>query len=431
MSMDLTFEDYDEVFTPAGPVTLPDFFVGREQEVADLKRGLKRKGEFPVVVGPRGVGKTSLVTLGLSEYPGKKFRLNCYEDMTFNELALGILREIGFDVNVTEEVNEVKKKVDGSAKIFEVGVATSGEHVETRKSAGVANRRIKPLELFHELLANVAGRATFVLDEYDRVDPNDRAFHSSVADFLKTLADNSDRHQIRFIIVGISESAAALLGKHRSIERSAKEVYVRTLRNEDILTFLNEAEEQLGFLFQELVKRSIVEFSMGFPYYVHLVGVESIDCMLSRLRKEGKAASVRAHRVIGEQDYVDALRRAVRRAFQSNLSKYRENMRGLSSEETEIIKTLCLVDDRSPISRQALWERLPYLTHRSREQFDSLLLNLQQERKVLHIGRTNNYVKFADPLLAPFLRSWYHREKMIPYSATSHPDQLPLFSETA
>lgn len=213
MSMDLTFEDYDEVFTPAGPVTLPDFFVGREQEVADLKRGLKRKGEFPVVVGHRGVGKTSLVTLGLTEYPGKKYRLNCYEGMTFNELALGILREIGFNVNVTEEVKEIKKKVDGSAKILDVGVAASGEQVDSRKSTGVANRRIKPLELFHELLANVTGRVTFVLDEYDRVDPNDRAFHSNVADLLKTLADNSDRHQIRFIIVGISESAAALLGK--------------------------------------------------------------------------------------------------------------------------------------------------------------------------------------------------------------------------
>ena len=53
MKKEFQFEDYDEVFTPSGPVTIRSFFFGREQELLDLKRGVKRRGEHPVIIGNR------------------------------------------------------------------------------------------------------------------------------------------------------------------------------------------------------------------------------------------------------------------------------------------------------------------------------------------------------------------------------------------
>lgn len=429
MSQDLTFDDYDEVFTPGHPVTLPDFFVGREQEVADLKRGLRRRGEFPVVVGNRGVGKTSLVSLGLHGLKGDFHRINCHEGMTFNELALALLEERGADVRMTESTQESKKKIDGSLKIFDTGIGTAGEQNEVKKSEGLAKTSIKPLQLFGLLKRHCTQPTVFVLDEYDRVDIRDDPFHSAVADLLKSLADHSTEHNIKFVIVGISESAAALLGKHRSIERSSREIYVRTLRDEDILHFLTEAEEQLEFKFDPVVKAAIVEFSLGYPYYVHLVGVEAIDAMVDRLSKAGKSKQKEENRVVTEQDFVMSLRKSVKRAFQSNLAKYKSGMSNLAEAEIEIVKALCLADDRSPYTREELWLQLQGPLGSNREKFDSLLLNLQQKRQLIRIGRQGDIVRFSDPLLAPFLRSWYHKEKLIPFSATfKNVNQFQLFN---
>jgi Cdc6-like AAA superfamily ATPase len=234
MTIDLSFDDYYDVFTPAHPVTLPDFFVGRAQEVVDLNRGLRRGGEFPVVVGHRGVGKTSLVSLGLRGFAAHLHRINCHEGMTFDELARAILRETGLDTSHAQTTTEVKENVDGSFKILDIGIGTASEQNKSKTNEGIARVILKPLQLYTLLNKQCKEPTIFVLDEYDRIDTGDDTFHSMVADFLKTLADHTSDHNIKFVIVGISESAAALLGKHNSIERSSREIYVRTLRDEDI-----------------------------------------------------------------------------------------------------------------------------------------------------------------------------------------------------
>jgi AAA+ ATPase superfamily predicted ATPase len=428
MSGDLTFDDYEEVFTPGHPVTLPEFFVGREQEVADLKRGLRRKGEFPVVVGNRGVGKTSLVNLGLRGIAAHVHRINCHEKMTFDELARALLEERGMETDHIETTSEVKKKVDGSLKVFDTGFGTAGEQNTSHRTAGLAKKALKPLQLFALLKKACPEQVIFVLDEYDRIDPRDDSFHSMFADLLKSLADHTSEHNIKFVIVGISDSAAALLGKHRSIERSSREIYLRTLREEDISHFLTEAEEQLQFKFSPVVKRAIVEFSQGYPYYVHLVGVESIDAMVDRLKSSGKSKDTESNRIVTEQDFINSLKKSVKRAFQSNLSKYRSGMKDLSKEEIDIVKVLCLADDRSAYTRDELWLNLRAAVGGTRERFDSLLLDLQQRRQLVRIARLNDTVRFSDPLLAPFLRSWYHKEKLIPFGATlKDTNQKPLF----
>jgi hypothetical protein len=171
-----------------------------------------------------------------------------------------------------------------------------------------------------------------------------------------------------------------------------------------------------------------VEFSLGYPYYVHLVGAEAIDAMVDRLEREQRPKTTESNRVVTEQDFMKSLDKAVHRAFQSNLAKYKTRIEGLSNKENNIVKALCLADDRAAYTRDDLWPCVKATLGGTREQFDSLLLDLQQRKQIIRIGRQNDRVRFSDPLLAPFLRSWYYKKKMIDYAAKPFDiSQMSLF----
>lgn len=426
----MDFEDYDQVFTPSRPIALPDFCVGREQEFVDLKRYLRRKGEFPILIGNRGVGKTSLAKVGMKKANIPAVYVNCYEGMTFPALAEAVLEELGTDTLLRTESVETKDSLKGGVKLFQTGIEGDTEVKHTSVRDGTVGRLWTPRTLYKRL-ADAKVEAVIVIDEFDRVATLDTVFHREVADFLKTVADNAENSNLKLIIVGISKSAVALLGEHRSIERSVKEVYVRPLRHQDVLAFLGEAEELLGFRFDPEVRARIVYFSMGFPYYVHLVGEKSLDAMTDRL---GGASRKEDARVVSQEDFLAGLKKAMGEAFQSNLSKYRNSVRQISDKQRLIVKTLCLLEDNVSIKRSELRKKVlrrsvdAVASERVTEnEFDRLLLELQQRHKIIYIGRSSDAVRFSDPLIAPFLRSWYFKEALIPKIGTLDPSQMELF----
>ncbi len=234
------------------------------------------------------------------------------------------------------------------------------------------------------------------------------------------MADHSDDCESKLIIVGISDSASSLLGEHRSIERSAREIYLRPLRREDIQDFLAETEEKLRFKFSETVKSSIVYSSLGYPYYVHLVGISSIDAMTERL---GEGVHEEKNRIVSNEDFLKGVSRAVKKAFQSNLRKYRDGMNSLSKVETEIVKEVCRHDDKNPLKREELRKIMAQKLKAKNGRIDSALIELQQKKKVIYISRNRDVVRFQDPLMAPFLRTWYFRESLV---KSEDPRQIKL-----
>ncbi|MBL7128004.1 MAG: AAA family ATPase [Ignavibacteria bacterium] len=419
----MKFKDYEEVFTPSHPVILHDFFVGREQELSDLSRGLRRPGEVPVIVGSRGVGKTSLVIQCLRNISKNVIRITCFDGMSFDNISKSLLKEIGISTSTSEYSKETKLGAEGSLKIFSSKIGSIGERKITETEKGFAKKILKPWDLFC-ILRDIKEKIFFVIDEYDRISPEDKIVHTNVADFLKCIADHFDELDSRFIIVGISETAVALLGEHRSIERSAKEIYLRPLRREDIHYFLTEAEENLKFKFHSLVKTRIINFSMGYPYYVHLIGVNSIDAMKDRI---GEKIKNEKHRVITEEDFINGIKASVRRVFNSNLSKYKNDMKELTEKEILIIKELCVLDDRTSIKRELLRKNIVIKNKITAIEFDSILLNMQQTKKIIYVSRNSDTVRFTDPLLAPFLRTWYYKSEMIPYSIKVDANQFNIF----
>ncbi len=359
----LDFSDYGEVFRPASPLKYKKLFIGREQESKDLSRCLNRRGFHPIVIGNRGVGKTTLVKQVLNNRDIIKIKINCNSRMTWENFSAALLKELGNDTDKFGNSQEIGFSVNPSTKFFK-----------------------------HDK------KTVIIMDEYEKIHSDNKAFHTGVVDLMKTLSDNSDECDSRLIIVGIAQSAKDLLGGHESIERSAREIYLHPLRNEDICDFINQAEELLQFSFAAQVKRNFISGSLGYPYFVHLVGLGAIDAMIDRKAEK---------RIVTIEDYKLGLKKAVKQAFQSEFRKYRELMNGLSNKEEILLKELCLYDDPNSVKRKDLQQYLVNKNKLTENEFESICIVLQQEKKILYVSRTNDIIRFADPLMAPFLKAFY------------------------
>lgn len=392
----IQFEDYGEVFTPGAPIEMPDLFFGRQQELSDLKNAVKRPGLHPVVIGNRGVGKTSLVHQAFTDLLIPPYFITCNSHMSFNHFAQAVLNKLGLDIAQFDSGEDVRKDVERKRSQSGMGMATPSFVKHTYRRGGLSLHTFDPWHLF-ESLKNISQKVLIIVDEYDKIPSDATNFHAGIAELIKTLADNRRECDSRLVIVGVAQSAQDLLGRHESIERSAREIYLRPLRYEDVQDFLSEAEKKLDFQFKPTVKQAIIHNSMGYPYYVHLVGLECIDAMLQR----DKSA-----RFVTEIDYEKAVKMATKKAFRSELRKYKNAIDGLSEKEITLIRELSkeLTTSKSKIVlRLELQRRLSANNVMSVEEFNNTLIRLQQEKKLLYISRNKDDIRFSDPLMAPFL----------------------------
>lgn len=275
-------------------------------------------------------------------------------------------------------------------------MTTGGEQKHVTRDRGLGTELIDPLVLYQHLL-EAKKKFVIVIDEYDAIPSQNQDFHTSIAYLMKLLSDSLECDS-RIVVVGVAQSAQELLGRHESIERSAKEIYLRPLRREDVFEFLTEAENRLHFRFDPKVKNEIVIGSMGYPYFVHSVGLECMDAMLARDRKA---------RYVTEEDYNKAVARAVQQAFRSELRRYKDAVKDLSQHERTVIRELVSFGRQPP--RKDLQEAVICKRLMSAAEFDHAWVRLQQEKRLLYISRTNDTIRFADPLMAPFLRAWIFR----------------------
>lgn len=414
MFRQLSLDEIEEVFTPGAPILRREFFVGREQELDDLRTAIRRRGYHPIVTGDRGVGKTSLVRQAFSRSSARAVFVGCNSDMTFDEFARNALRELGIDMSATEIAHESEAGVTGGGKILGVGAEVSGKTKTTRTLRELGAEKIDPWRFYLELRG--VGKAIVVLDEYDVVAASNKTFHRAVAELIKTLADHSHDCDARIVIVGIGQSAQVLLGRHESIERSATEIHLNPLTANAVRAFLASAEDELKVRFSRAVKDSLVDTSSGYPYFVHLVGLE---CLAAMHRRDSH------DRVVGEHDYKEAIGRAVRRAFRAELRKYSNAMRNLDQLAMSVVREIASLGRRDRhVTEDELQKRVTFIMKASASDVAAAFRHLH-ESDLVFATSTNSYVRFRDPLLGPFIRAW-----MLP-ELDPEPDlrQLHLFGD--
>lgn len=411
----MDFYDYGKVFTPGAPVVDSDLFFGRAQEALDLRRALGRPGLHPIVIGNRGVGKTSLAKQVLRDERSQIVNVACSQIASIDDIARSILEQLGVDPYILETTKGDEKLVQGKGTPFNIGIEVHGKGRSESKRKGLGSRRITPWDVYTALRA-IRPRRIIIIDEYDALKRDAEEAHAWVASLIKHLSDGSESTDSRIVVIGIAQSAQQLLGGHESIERSAREIYLRPLRREDIIDFLFAAEDHLQFRFSDSVRRSISANSYGYPYYVHLVGLECLDTMVER-----DASS----REVTPDDYDQAVVRAVEKAFRSELRKYADIMKLSDVLEQEIIQVLALAK-LNEVPRVTLLQFFAKNRGIDANEVDSALLRLQQSHRYIYVSRNSDVVRFSDPLMKPFIRSHILRQRRVdPQSQYQLPFDAP------
>src|SRR5690606_8272481 len=89
------------------------------------------------------------------------------------------------------------------------------------------------------------------------------------ADLIKSMSDNNTNSTI--VLVGISDSIENLIGNHQSLERCLKQVKMPKMKDDECEEIIINGLNKLGIGIDNKVKEKIIEFSSGFPHYVHLL----------------------------------------------------------------------------------------------------------------------------------------------------------------
>ena len=83
------------------------------------------------------------------------------------------------------------------------------------------------------------------------------------------MSDNVENTTI--VLVGIGDNVEELIGIHQSLERCLKQVKMPRMSDEEAGAIIDNGLSQLEISISTSVRKSILEFSSGFPHYVHLL----------------------------------------------------------------------------------------------------------------------------------------------------------------
>jgi hypothetical protein len=336
--------------------------------------------------------------------------------MSFDMFARSVLDELNIDVNAILSIEEKDHSISGKASPFGIGASVTENRKHTVQRSGPGSRQLDSW-LLYKRLCQFGEKVIIVVDVFDKVPRSRTDFHTGVAELIKTLADNQRKCDSRIVLVGIARQAREILAGHQSIERSVREIYLQPLSKKDLRSFLDTAEHELGFNFASRVKNEILDNSLGYPYYVHLIGLECIDVM----RKRDALA-----RRVTEDDYEKAVRKAASRAFRTELRKYENAIRKLDGSEVEFIKQLVGLLEKGSVQQSELMNILNTQGIMPL-QVAQETLTLLCKKGLLYVSKNKDDVRFTDPLMFPFLRSLISVSLI---KSTTPSNQLPLFNDS-
>ena len=285
-----------KVFTPAKPM-VDNFFCGREDEIRMIVDSLNTSGCHVVLFGDRGVGKTSLAG----------HACKYYQDEIENKAI----------VKVSCDSSDTFESVVG--RIFKDRDIVIKENIQTETSVGYAETGIKKTETIHNTVQNFTPawvveklkkeKCIIIIDEFDMLTDQDEK--KKFSQFIKILSDSDDDIDISLLIVGIALSIDELMKGHASIDRCLTQVHLNRMSEEELLKIIKNGEKETKLHFEKDVKNEIVSTSLGFPYYVHLLALET-----------SKVAVLDNRKKVTTDDFEKGLKEALKSVDQSLKHKY-------------------------------------------------------------------------------------------------------------
>ncbi|WP_165358839.1 ATP-binding protein [Spirosoma sordidisoli] len=381
---------YQNIFTPGSPPVYSDMLIGREEEASRLLSILESSGQYPFVLGPRGIGKTSLVKNSL---PENFIQIEVNTVANFTELSFAILNECGLNISITNNTYENQQvgKIGGKF-LIEASLDSSSKTTSSEK--GIANAQFNAYMLESEM-RKIKDRKIIFLDEMDTLDNGTK--HNLVS-LIKAISNKSDTFPHKFVFAGIGKEVHSIFGEHPSISRNITPIYLKPLDEKNIFIFLSKAEEHLQLQIPDKIKKIIAIESLGQPYYAQQVGFY----MLEEFNND------KSSKTINIQHYLKGKERAFESAFSSLLFKYKFTFYKLSVSEKEILKAL--IRFYKPTKASDIYKQLLSITNLNRASLEEAVHNLSN-KEYITIRQSDQTLLFKESLLLPFLKTRLGEQK--------------------
>lgn len=241
-----------QVFSPISPIQERDFFFGRLNQLEKIADAINESGQHAILYGERGVGKTSLANIMSKSYTNLyPVKITCDRQDTFKTLWERAFESIQFS-----------KTTAGlgfnSQQITEI-VNLKGQ------ITNIPNLRANQLVNIINSFGNF--KTLFIFDEFDNI--NNERTRSAFADLIKSLSDNNVNTTV--VLIGIADSIENLIGNHQSLERCLKQVKMPRMKSEEGEEIIINGLRKLEIKIERKIIDKIIEFSSGFPHYIHLL----------------------------------------------------------------------------------------------------------------------------------------------------------------
>lgn len=252
MTKDERLKTLANVFSPSAPIKRKDLFFGRMKQLQEIVNAINETGQHAILHGERGVGKTSLANIMTDSitnlYPVK---ITCNKEDSFESLWRRSFEKIQFSKTTKGIGFQPKDKQE----IINVGKQ-------------IAQESLVNVALVEEYISKLGDHYfLFIFDEFDNI--QSKKIRSVFADLLKALSDNVENTTI--VIVGISDNVEDLIGSHQSLERCLKQVKMPRMSDKEASEIIDSGLSNLGISISPPIKQKVLEFSSGFPHYIHLL----------------------------------------------------------------------------------------------------------------------------------------------------------------
>ncbi len=284
-------------FNPNSP-TGPGTFAGRIKEIETIEQILLQtkanKGHGFMLIGQRGIGKTSLLNLvkfqaqGHIETKGQTLNFLVIEiDITKDTNLYTIIKKIELSLKRQLAKSEPTRKLFSDIWNFLGKVEVAGVKINTSKeydkellfeefSYSVADTLKRISAKTGDHFDNVHDGILLIIDEADNASKE-----LDLGTFLKLLFERLQKEGSQQLMVGISglpRTKELLIESHPSSIRIFEELYLDRLTDIDIKYVIKrvlEHSEEINHVITSIegdAEQSLIKLSEGFPHFIHQYG---------------------------------------------------------------------------------------------------------------------------------------------------------------